>query len=563
MAKGLAAAVRQLVEDRGIPEELVMGTIEEFLRAAYKRHFGDDENAVVRFDEDGEEVTLYAKKRIVAEVEDPVEEIPLDQARKYADDCEVGDELLIEIDPGEFDRVSIQSAKQKARERLRDIQKDTLYSEFKQKEGEMVIGYVQRERNDDIYVELGRAEGLLPRRYQSSREVYRRGDRIKALVYEVTKRTNGVSIILSRTHTDFVQRIFEVEVPEIYDRTVEIHKIVREPGYRTKIAVYSNREDVDPVGACVGMKGVRIQSIVRELEGEKIDIVEYRPDPREFIRRALSPAQVSQVVLLDEAKRHALAVVPEDQLSLAIGREGRNVRLANRLVDWSIDVKTAEQAESLDLGLAARRDFTALFEEAPDETEEISTVAELPGIPASLVKKLERAEIVLIEDLVALTDDEIVGLEELSSDEISRLRQIIAENVEIIEEDSDGDTSDGDQGDEADQEQGFDEDADAEGAWEESDDYYDGNEDAVDADDSAPEDDSYEEEITAVSELPGIPDVVVRILEENGIHEIVDLLSMPISELKGLDGMTKEYVEAIETIISDLVIEEDDESEEE
>jgi len=273
----------------------VLKTIEDFLIAAYKRKFGMADNAVVKFSEDGADVAIYARKNIVEEVDDPVTEISLEEALALNEDCEIGDELLIEINPAEFDRVAVQSAKQKAKQTLREIQKDTLYSEFKDKVGEMIIGYYQRERNGNIFVDLGKTEGILPKRFQSPREIYRPNDRIKALIYEVNKSPSGLQIVLSRTHTDFVKRIFELEVPEIYDRTVEIYKIVREPGYRTKIAVYSNRDDVDPVGACVGMKGVRIQAIVRELEGEKIDILKYDSDPREFIKNALSPAEVDTV----------------------------------------------------------------------------------------------------------------------------------------------------------------------------------------------------------------------------------------------------------------------------
>jgi N utilization substance protein A len=216
----------------------------------------------------------------------------------------------------------------------------------------MVIGYYQRERNGNIYVDLGKTEGILPKKYQSPREVYHPSDRVRALIYEVAKSPTGLQIVLSRTHAEFVRKVFELEVPELYDHTIEIYKIVREPGYRTKMAVYSNREDVDPVGACVGLKGVRIQAVVRELEGEKIDVLKYDPDPRTFIRNALLPAEVEQVVVLDEAKKSALAVVQENNFSLAIGKQGLNVRLANRLVDWNIDVR--RRSSSLEMDLSAK-----------------------------------------------------------------------------------------------------------------------------------------------------------------------------------------------------------------
>ncbi len=438
MASGLADAIRGLVHEKGISEDLVRKTIEDFLYAAYKRKFGTVENAVVRFNEDYSEVSIFARKSIVDTVENPVFEIELEEALKLNDECELGDELLIEINPRDFDRGAVQSAKQKARQTLREIHKDTLYSEFKDKEGEMIIGYHQRERNGNIFVDLGKVEGILPKRFQSPRESYRPNDRIKALIYEVSKSPSGLQIILSRTHTEFVKRIFELEVPEIYDKTVEIFKIVREPGYRTKISVYSNREDVDPVGACVGIKGVRIQSIVRELEGEKIDILKYENDQREFIKNALSPAEVENVIILDEAKRQALAIVNDSQLSLAIGKRGLNVRLANRLVDWNIDVKTVEQFEEMDISIDSKRELDALFNDI--EEEEITSISELPGISERLVDLLTKNDIVLIETLVSMEKKELEKLEGITEDDISNIESIIAENVDIIEEENDDDT---------------------------------------------------------------------------------------------------------------------------
>ena len=436
MSSGIAEAIKQLVQDKGISEDLVIKTIEDFLLAAYKRTYGTVDNAVVQFSDDGNDVELYAQKVIVEDVYDPVAEIALEDALKLNEEGEIGDELLIPIDPMDFDRVAVQSAKQKAKQTLREIQKDTLYSEFNEKLGEMIIGYYQREKNGNIYVDLGKTEGILPKRFQSPREIYRPNDRIKALIYEINKSPSGLQIVLSRTHTDFVKRVFELEVPEIYDKTVEIFKIVREPGYRTKIAVYSNREDVDPVGACVGMKGVRIQAIVRELEGEKIDILKYDVDPRSFIKNALSPAEVNDIIVLDEAKRQALAIVGESQLSLAIGKQGLNVRLANRLADWNIDVKTEEQFEEMDIAVDTRRAVSELFGDV-DDSEEITAVSELPGITDSIIEAFKKHDIELIEDLVALPDEELEKIEELSSEDVELIRSIIADNVDIIEEEED------------------------------------------------------------------------------------------------------------------------------
>ncbi|MCF7929096.1 MAG: transcription termination factor NusA [Spirochaetales bacterium] len=442
MASELAEAIRLLVQDRGVSEELIKTTIEQFLLAAYKKRFGTEENAVVRFSDEGDDVTIFAKKQIVEEVEDPVFEISLENAKDFYEDSEIGDELLIEINPHEFDRGAVQSAKQKAKQTLREIQKDTLYSEFKDKIGEMIIGYYQRERNGNIFVDLGKTEGILPKRYQSPREIYRQNDRIKALIYDVEKNPNGLQIVLSRTHSEFVKRVFELEVPEIYDKTVEIYKIVREAGYRTKIAVYSNREDVDPVGACVGLKGVRIQAIVRELEGEKIDILKYDTDPRVFIKNALSPAEVLNVIILDEGKRQALAVVPENQLSLAIGKQGLNVRLANRLADWNIDMKTEEQFAEMDIAGESKRAVSALFGDTEDQEEEITDIGELPGITEDQVDKLKSHGIELIEQLVSLSDEELESIAGLSDDDIANIKKIVEESVEIIEDEQIDETED-------------------------------------------------------------------------------------------------------------------------
>jgi N utilization substance protein A len=436
MNADFADSIRLIQSERGITEDLVLATIEEFLLAAYKKTFGTSENAVVRFSETGGEVSIFARKVIVDndDLYDPVSEIELNDALKLNEEGEIGDELLIEIDPKDFDRGAVQSAKQKARQNLREIQKDTLYSEFKDKVGEIIIGYFQREKNGTIFVDLGKTEGILPRRFQSPREEYHHGDRIKAMIAEVKKAPTGLEIILSRSHGEFVKRIFELEVPEIYDGTVEIFKIVREPGYRTKVAVYSTRDDVDPVGACVGLKGVRIQAIVRELEGEKIDILKYDNDSLVFMRNALSPAEVQEIVVLDGGKRQALAIVPEQQLSLAIGKQGLNVRLANRLVDWNIDVKTESQFSEMDISIEMNRAASDLFSGIGGE-EEITRISELPDISERLVSLLKENGIELIETLISLTSVELEGLTGLSPVDVEQIRKIIEDNVEIIESD--------------------------------------------------------------------------------------------------------------------------------
>ncbi len=433
MSSQMADAIRQLTQDKGISEDAILQTIENTLKAAYKRKFGTSDNAVVKFSDDLSDVAIYSRKVIVDGVYDPVTEIELDEALELSPECEVGDEIDILVDPKEFDRSAVQTGKQTAHQSLSEIQKDSLFAEYKDKVGEIIIGYYQRERNGSIYVDLGKIEGVLPAKNQSPRETYHKNDRIKALITDVKKTNSGLQLVLSRTDPDFVRAVVELEVPEIYDKTVEIHKIVREPGYRTKIAVFSHREDIDPVGACVGLKGVRIQAVIRELEGEKIDILKYDPDPREFIKNALSPAEVLDVVILDESKRQALAVVPEEQFSLAIGKQGLNVRLANRLADWSIDVKTEAQYEEFDSVVAeSRKAAEQLFSDIP---ETIASVAELPGVDEQVAAVLKENGIEDIEQFMqSVESGAIRQIEGLSDTDITAVQSLINDTVEFVED---------------------------------------------------------------------------------------------------------------------------------
>ena len=433
MGIDVSEAIRLLSHERGLSEELIQKTIEDVLLAAYRKRYGTDENAIVRFDDDNQ-VSILSKKKVVEhdDVYNPVDEIDLLEARELNKDADVGDEILVPIDAKDFNRQSVQLAKQTARQSIREIQKDSLYSEFKDKVGEIIIGYYQREQNGNIYVDLGKIEGKLPKKYQSSRETFHLNDRIKALIKEVNKSPSGLQIILSRTDPEFVREIFELEVPEVYDKTVTIHKIVREAGYRTKLAVYSSRDDVDPVGACVGLKGVRIQAVIKELEGEKIDILKYDPDPKRFIKNALSPAEVRDVIILNEKSRKALAVVSDSLLSLAIGKQGLNVRLANKLTDWMIDVKTDAQFAEMDIAAEARREVSALFGDS--DTEELSRISELPGVDRVVAKALLDNGIDYIEDFLELDQGQLDEMENITAEQIDVLRRLIEDSVEILEE---------------------------------------------------------------------------------------------------------------------------------
>ncbi len=435
----MAEAIRQLISEKGYSEDSVRQTIERALKAAYKRTYGTDENAIVKFNDDMSDVSIYSRKVIIDGVYDPVKEIELEEAKKLAgDDIEEGDQIDILEDPKSFDRSAVATGKQTAHQGLNETYKNSLMNDYRDKVGEIIIGYYQREKNGNIYIDLGnsgKVEGVLPLKYQSKLEVYEKGDRIKALIVDVKPTNSGIQLVLSRSDAKLVSSILEKEVPEIADGTVEIQKIVRDAGYRTKIAVYSKREEVDPVGACVGLKGVRIQNVIRELLNEKIDVLRWDSNPVEFIKNALSPAQVERVVIMDADKRQALAIVEDSQFSLAIGKQGQNVRLANRLCDWNIDVKTVEQAEDIDFSnVNTVQNARSLF---VDETvDEITTVAELPGVDEEIANKLIENGIQEIQDFVEAYDNGTINIEGVTKEDLDKINALINDNVEFVEDET-------------------------------------------------------------------------------------------------------------------------------
>ena len=435
----MAEAIRQLISEKGYSEDSVRQTIERALKAAYKRTYGTDENAIVKFNDDMSDVSIYSRKVIIDGVYDPVKEIELEEARKLAgDSVEEGDEIDILEDPKSFDRSAVATGKQTAHQGLNETYKNSLMNDYRDKIGEIIIGYYQREKNGNIYLDLGNAgkvEGVLPVKYQSKLEVYEKNDRIKALIVDVKPTNSGIQLVLSRSDPKLVSSILEKEVPEIADGTVEIQKIVRDAGYRTKIAVYSKREEVDPVGACVGLKGVRIQNVIRELLNEKIDVLRWDSNPAEFIKNALSPAQVERVVIMDAEKRQALAIVEDSQFSLAIGKQGQNVRLANRLCDWNIDVKTVEQAEDIDFSnVNTVQTARNLFND--EQVDEITTVAELPGVNSEVAQLLKENGIEEIQDFVEAYDNGSIKIDGVSEEELDKINELINENVEFVEDET-------------------------------------------------------------------------------------------------------------------------------
>jgi N utilization substance protein A len=335
----LRRLIEQVSRDKGIDKELLISAIKDAVRSAAKKKYGPKLDIEVDYKDDTGEIEVFQYKEVVAEVTDPSQQVSLEEGRKEDPECQVGDQLGFKMDASQFGRIAAQSAKQVIMQRMKDAERDLVYEDFKDRKGEIINGIVQRLDHDGIIVNLGRTEALLPPSEQVPKETYHKGERIRAFVLDVRRQTRGPQIILSRTHPNFLVALFEAEVPEIADGTVQILACAREPGSRSKIAVASRDSDVDPVGACVGLKGSRVQNIVQELRGEKIDIIPWSPDVARFATNALQPAEVSRIILNQETQTMEV-IVPDDQLSLAIGKRGQNVRLASKLVGWKIDVKT-------------------------------------------------------------------------------------------------------------------------------------------------------------------------------------------------------------------------------
>ena len=350
---GFLEALKELAREKGVEEEVLFDAIEAALISAYKRNFGSAQNVRVVLDRTTGAYHVYAIKTVVETVEDDVQEISLAQARTIRPDYEVDDVLEIEVTPANFGRIAAQTAKQVVVQRVREAERGIIYEEFMSREGDIITGLVSRVENRNVFIDLGKTEAVLTPTEQIVGETYEHGDRIKAYIVEVKKTSKGPQIVVSRTHPGLLKRLFELEVPEIQEGIVEIKSVAREPGMRSKIAVYSKDDDVDPVGSCVGHKGMRVQAVVDELGSEKIDIVKWNEDSAKFIANALSPAKVVSVAV-NEDEKVSRVVVPDYQLSLAIGKEGQNARLAAKLTGWKIDIKSESQAadEVLDAGMS-------------------------------------------------------------------------------------------------------------------------------------------------------------------------------------------------------------------
>jgi N utilization substance protein A len=343
MQNPLLQQIDAIAKEKGVEPEIIIGAVQDALEAAARKKYKGEE-LKARFNPETGDFDLFTVKRIVAEVTDPATQFSLTEAQQmYGDEAEVDMEVEFPRDKGELGRIAAQTAKQVIFQKVREAERENVYAEYSNRVGEVQTGVVKRFENGDIIMEFGRIEAQLPRKEQSRAENYAVGDRVRAVIRGVNRSAKGPQIVLSRTDPALLIKLFEQEVPEIYDGTVMIRGAVREAGDRAKVAVYSRERDVDPVGACVGMKGTRVQSIIRELRGEKIDIVEWSEDPVLFVTNAISPAKVQRVSIVDDAEKVMEVVVEDKQLSLAIGKKGQNVRLAAKLTGWKIDIKSEEE----------------------------------------------------------------------------------------------------------------------------------------------------------------------------------------------------------------------------
>ncbi|MDD2499099.1 MAG: transcription termination factor NusA [Desulfitobacteriaceae bacterium] len=354
-------ALRDLEKEKGISVDILLEAIEAALLSAYKRNFGSLQNARVHIDRETGDFRVYTQRAVKEQVEDQRQEITVEDAHKINPNYELGDIVETEVTPRNFGRIAAQTAKQVVVQRIREAERNIIFEEFANREGDIVTGVVQRLEQKNVFIELGKTEAILATSEQMPGEDYRQGGRIKVYIIEVRKTTKGPQILVSRTHPGLLKRLFELEVPELLEGVVELKGVAREAGARSKLAVYSKDDNVDPVGACVGPKGMRVQNIVNELSGEKIDIIKWNSDPSKFVASSLSPAKVVAVEIWEEEKV-ARVIVPDYQLSLAIGKEGQNARLAAKLTGWKIDIKSESQMREI-----YPDEYGALFEETEYE----------------------------------------------------------------------------------------------------------------------------------------------------------------------------------------------------
>ena len=450
MFENVGTYLQQLSDEKDISVELLKEVIASTMELALKKKYGDDIKFHIHFDNKNNP-TVYKGASVVEEVRNKNKEISLEEAKKLDQDINLGDEVLILVDQVEaFGRIESMVAKTTFFQKISDLEKNLIYNEFKRRENQLVNGYFQREHKGTIYVNLGKTEGELQKKDQSPREHYAVGDRIRAYIYKVQggKDDKGkelpTKILLTRTKADFIKKLFELEIPEIADGTIEIKNVVRQPGLKIKVAVVSNKPEVDPIGACIGQKGIRIQSIIKEIEGEKIDVVKWSKDIREYIAEAITPAKPIRIIITDPEKKEAMIIIPDEQLSLALGKSGYNVKLASQLTGYYFDIKTEtdikENPELLKDIVPLNQIFSDTAEEVQAADEELETAEvfesnlySLQGIDEAIIKTLIDNSINSIEELYNMSAEDIIEKTNLGKEIVDNLMLVMKDVVEVVE----------------------------------------------------------------------------------------------------------------------------------
>jgi len=413
MANLLYQQIEMLSREKHIEPEVVVSAIEDAMVVAARKHYKTEEDLRAKFNQETGQVEVFSVMTVVEEVVDPKKELSLTDAKKKNPSAEVGTEIVASKPTDAFGRITAQTFKQVILQKVREAERDTIFNEYHNRVGELVTVVVKRAEGPDLIVDMGRTEARLPKREQSKLETYNIGERLRVVIKMVDRAAKGPQVITSRADASLVQRLFEMEVPEIYDGTVQIRHAAREAGERTKVAVASRDKDVDPVGACVGMKGMRVQSIIRELRGEKIDIIPYSEETVAFAQKALSPAKVTRVQITDP-ENHKLEVIVEDsQLSLAIGKKGQNVRLASKLIGWDIDIKSEEEKRR-----EIEEQMTAL-------TAPTTPLTALAGVGAKTIEKIEAAGITNVEKLAGMTPEQLMEIPGIGEKMIDKIYQAV------------------------------------------------------------------------------------------------------------------------------------------
>jgi len=446
MRDDLLGIIDQISRQRELSSEVLIEAIEEALLHAVRRRYGSHRQVSVTIDRESGEIKVVSPKKVVEIMTDFATEIPIEEALKTDPDVEIDQIIEVESMPEDFGRIAAQTAKQIVAQKLRQAERENIYEEYKDREGEIASGVVQRREYNDVIVELYKAEALLPYREQLKGEDYHRGDRLRALIIEVRPDSRTSQVILSRTHPDLLKRLFELEVPEIYDGLVEIKASAREPGDRSKIAVATSVDNLDAVGTCVGMRGSRVQMVVHELGGERIDILSWSSIPKTFIASALSPAKIANVTV-NEDDNSARVIVPDDQLSLAIGRRGQNVRLAAKLTGWNIDIKSQSEAEGSAKQSMAKSIFKSvdtnsgtdlaktLFKSTDTDTDSDTAVTTLEGVGGKTAERLEEAGFPSVESIANASVEQLAEISGIGKKKAEKLYLAAQEKLEKTEND--------------------------------------------------------------------------------------------------------------------------------